>query len=103
MNWGLTDQEVDAVLQLIQFRRDYYADTKGARNCVYMLNFPHKQEERVEERAGEKRENLINGTEPEEALPRKKRKFRFIIDIYRNAKPLINTLGHKRAKNRRCP
>lgn len=94
MNRGLTDEELNAVLQLIQFRRDYYPDSKGAGNRVCMLNFPQKQEEEnVKERAAE-------SSDPEDALPRKKKRFRSIIDIYRNTKPLMDP---KRAKNRICP
>ncbi|KAL0335173.1 UNVERIFIED_CONTAM: hypothetical protein Sradi_4729200 [Sesamum radiatum] len=95
MESSLTDQEIDAVLQLIQLSGASPADFR-----VFWVNFPAERDEE-EGSAGESLSSSSIGEEKcsdEEALPRRKTKYGSLLHIYTKTRPLINNPPKKRAR-----
>ncbi|KAL8540660.1 hypothetical protein ACS0TY_002052 [Phlomoides rotata] len=100
MESSLTESEMDAILQLIQLSGSSADDFH-----LLWVNFPAKkeeikqvEEENREESVGETSSSAVINPEKsaEEALPRRRRKFLPISDIYRKSQPSINNRTQKR-------
>ncbi|KAL6494549.1 hypothetical protein OROGR_031349 [Orobanche gracilis] len=84
---SLTEMEMEAVLQLIQLSGGFADDDIR----VFWVNFPAEKE--IEEKSGCEasssssidRRSCTSG----EALPRRKKRFASLVDIYRKTRPLV--------------
>lgn len=92
MESRLTELEMDAVLQLIQLSGNSADDFQ-----LFWVNFPAKTEDQnKEESVGETSSSAVINPAEEAFLPRRRKKFLPISDIYRKSQPLINNRTHKR-------
>ncbi|KAL3638134.1 hypothetical protein CASFOL_018004 [Castilleja foliolosa] len=83
----ITEPEMDAALQLIQLSGDSTGTGGGA---------PRTAEQNREESVGDSPEISSNMKYRElDALPRRRKRFRSIDDIYSITRPLINKRGKK--------
>ncbi|PIN05163.1 hypothetical protein CDL12_22296 [Handroanthus impetiginosus] len=101
MESSLTKLEIDAVLQLIQLSGNsaddfhvFWVDVCGEKDEEKEEIVEEDEDENKEESVGESWNNL-DKLAAEEALPRRRKKLRPIVDIYRETQPLI---GNKRPK-----
>lgn len=107
MESSLTQLEMDAVLQLIQLRGNsaddsqvFWVNLAGKKEKVGEEIKQEEEEENREESVGETSSSSVINPEKslEEALPRRRKKFLPIADIYRKTQPLIKNLTLKRPK-----
>lgn len=106
MESSLTQQEMDAVLQLIQLSGGGGGGDSAADFRVFWVDFPAEKEGKVME---ESREESVGETTSssgvinpekflEEALPRRRKRVLALADIYRKTAPLIENRTLKRSK-----
>lgn len=95
MESDLTEPEMDAALQLIQLSGDSAETGGGAAKTV---------EQNPEESVGDSHEISSNMKIRElEALPRRKKRFRLIEDVYSVTRPVIKKRGKKSMNWWKCP
>ncbi|CAA0807303.1 Unknown protein [Striga hermonthica] len=93
MEWGLTELEMSAVLELIQLSGfpvrwvDFPAEKDGLRDT---------QSEEGNSAGGSLTEPVNSASA--EALPRRGKRLRSLADIYRNTRPLDKNRAKKRAR-----